>query len=145
MPRMAYLVDALKQFEATAKAAETAGSFGPAVHAKAQALRVRAEIDQLRETERRQAMPSDADGHKAEILGEVRRLRQGATEAGSYIAAAGLLKLERELLTADEADRQAADSARLGSATEEDLRAEADAIRADLDAAEGPGGLRVVK
>lgn len=123
--RSEYLEDSLAQLEAMAAKAEKAKSYTAAVRAKTEAVRIRGELDQLRETERRQEPPTSSDEHRAEILAEVRRLRQGATEAGSYVAAASLLKLERELLAADEEERRRAEQDRLMQADEETLREEA--------------------
>jgi hypothetical protein len=111
--REQYLVDALAQLEATAVEAEKKESYVAAVNAKHRAILVRAELDQLRETERRQAAPATPEAHKEEILAEVRRLRTGATEAGSYVAAANLLKLERDMLAAQEAERRAEEEKKL--------------------------------
>jgi hypothetical protein len=123
-----YLVRALAQLEKQVKSAEKDRSWTAAVQAKKAAVQVRADLDQLRETERRQAAPSSAADHKAEILAEVRRLRQGATEAGSYVAAATLLKLERDFLSAAHAEERQANADALAKASVADLQAEVEEL-----------------
>jgi hypothetical protein len=106
--RIEYLEDALVHYETLAEQASSAESWVAAVKAKDRAIELRAELDQLRETSKRlDQAPSTIEEHKAEIRSEARRLRQGATEAGSYVAAANLLKLEGELLAQAEAEAQA--------------------------------------
>jgi hypothetical protein len=109
--REKYLVDALEQLEKIAADATAARSYVAAVKAKTEATKVRAELDQLRETKRRskRKRKTPMAVRQEEVLSEITRLREAATEAGSYVAAAGLLKLEREALTAAEAERRARD------------------------------------
>lgn len=120
-----YLVAALRQLESQVRKAEKDRSWTAAVQAKKYAVQVRADLDQLRETERRQrSMPASADEHKTEILAEVRRLRLGATAAGSYVAAAALLKLEREMLTVAAVEATEAEARALAERSVADLEAE---------------------
>lgn len=128
--REEYLVAALRQLEDQVEAAEDDQSWNAAVNAKAKALQVRAELDQLRETQVRTVAPRNVEDHKAEVLSEVRRLRIGATEAGSYVAAATLLRLEREMLTATQAELTEAEAKALTEKTLAELEAEAEALRA---------------
>ncbi len=141
MGREDYLVESLRQLEAMSR---RGGSAGARVQAKTKAIHVRDALDQLREAERQAAaMPAGPDEHRAEILAEVRRLRQGSASSGSWVAAKDLLRAEWDMIVQAEAQAQARDAGRLAEASENDLRAEADALRAGLDAE--PGGLRVVK
>jgi hypothetical protein len=95
---MQYLEDALADHEHQAVLALEAESFGAAVKAKMEARRVRQEIDTLRAEEAAVAsIPVDQADHQAQLLIEVRRLRAAASEAGSYVAAQALLRLEAEM------------------------------------------------
>jgi hypothetical protein len=107
--RRAFLEDALARFETLGRMAEEASSWVAAVKAQQEVGRVRAELDQLNATARRRARPRSIAHHKSELALEARRLRLGASDAGSYVAAATLLKLEGELLAQAEAERRAAD------------------------------------
>jgi len=116
--REEYLVAALRQLERQTVSAERDRSWSAAVQSKTKAIAVRAELDQLRETARRQAMPPTVAEHRSEVLSEVRRLRVGATEAGSYVAADRLLRLEHEMLgRAEEARTEAEEQALLETET----------------------------
>lgn len=119
-----YLVAALRQLEEQVLSAEEDRSWTAAVNAKHRALLVRAELDQLRETQVRTAAPATVDDHKNEVLSEVRRLRIGATEAGSYVAAATLLRLERDLLSQTQAEVTEAEAKAIKAKTTADLEAE---------------------
>lgn len=92
-----YLVDALAYFE---DLAASAFSKNPAAadRAKAHAVKIRNELDQLRATRDADRTPLDPDGHTEEVLREIRRMRIGATEAGVYTAAAKLIEQEQSLL-----------------------------------------------
>lgn len=138
LTREKYLAAALRRFETLSKKAETKGAFGPAVQAKKEETRIRAELDQLRETARRTATPSSIANHKAEILSEVRRLRQGATEAGSWVAAASLLKAEAELVAAEELAASTARERELKAASSAELVKTAQRILAELEAKSAP-------
>jgi hypothetical protein len=104
--RERYLETSLRRLEDIGNQAHAEGAHRDAISATKAALEVHAELDQLRAMARRarQKQP-DAAGHKAEMLSEVRRMRQSASEAGSFVAAANLLKSEREMLAANEAER----------------------------------------
>lgn len=128
--REEYLVAALRQLEKQVKSAERDRSWVAAVQAKRQAMAVRAELDQLRETQRRLESPATVRDHKAEVLSEVRRLRVGATEAGSFVAAANLLRLERDLLSQTQAEVTAAEAEALARKTVAELEAEVEELRA---------------
>jgi hypothetical protein len=93
-------------------------------------MAARAELDQLRETQRRLEVPESVQDHKAEVLSEVRRLRVGATEAGSFVAAANLLRLERDLLSQTAAEATAAEAEALAKKTVAELEAEVEELRA---------------
>lgn len=127
--REEYLVAALRQLEAQVQAAEESRSWTAAVQAKAKALQVRAELDQLRETQQRQTMPASAAEHRAEVVSEVRRLRIGATEAGSYIAAAQLLRAELEILAQVQAADSKEDADELARKELEEIEAEIEELR----------------
>jgi hypothetical protein len=109
--------------------AEDDQSWNAAVNAKAKALQVRAELDQLRETQVRTSAPRTVAEHKGEVLSEVRRLRIGATEAGSYGPAAALLRLEMDLLSQTQSDLTEAEAKALAAKTLTELEAEAEALR----------------
>lgn len=104
--REEYLVTSLAHYEWLAQEAAAKQSWVAAVRAKDSARIVRAELDQLRETESRQDPPPCPEEHQAEILHEVRRMRIGAQAAGSWVAAARLLEQEQQVLAAVEAERR---------------------------------------
>ncbi len=128
--REEYLVAALRQLEAQVEDAEDDQSWNAAVNAKAKALQVRAELDQLRETQAKARMPATVAEHKADVLATVHQLRVGATTAGSYVAAAALLRLEREMLQQTAAERSQAEVDALAAKTVADLEAEIEELRA---------------
>ncbi len=119
--REEYLVDALDHYEQLARDAQEHGPLGAAVKAKDSARIVRAELDQLRETQRRAAEPPPSPGeHREEILREIRRMRIGAQASGSWVAAEKLLVEEQQMLLALEEERRNAEVQRM---MEEDLGA----------------------
>lgn len=120
--REEYLLDALDHYETLARKAEVAKSWNAAVKAKDSARLVRDQLDQLRETESRAADAAalDLEGHTEEILGETRRLRLGATAAGSYVAASKLIEQEQSLLKELREERRQAE---IDQMMEEDLGA----------------------
>lgn len=85
----------VRTMEKLAKAAEGRGSFSAAVAARAKISALRTELDRLRSEREAESEPDP--------LARTSRLRRLATEAGSYVAAAGLAKLEAELTAAREA------------------------------------------
>lgn len=75
--------------EALAAKAEKAGAFTPAVQARSKAAALRAELSRLRD--------EAAANREADPVARIQRLRRRASEDGSYVAAANLLKQENEL------------------------------------------------
>lgn len=128
--RLEYLEASLVQVEKQARAAEKDRSWVAATRAKAEAIKIRAAMDEIREVERRRAAPETVADHKAEVLSEIRRLRIGATEAGSYVAAAQLLRLERDILTTTRAEQSAAEAEAIAKKTVAELAAEIDELQA---------------
>lgn len=128
MSRSAYLQLSLRQFEELAISAEADESWGAAVDAKQKAIALRAQLDEMAETARRARIPASPEAHKAEILHEVRRLRQAA--GASYVAA-NLLRLEREMLDSDDTARRERERDASGRQSDEELEAEAERLRAE--------------
>ena len=63
--------------------------------------------DGVKELHTNAAIPGSLDSHEAEILTEVRRLRQSATQGGSHVAAANLLRMEADLVQSKRAEDRA--------------------------------------
>ena len=63
--------------------------------------------DGVKEPHTTAAIPGSLDSHEAEILTEVRRLRQSATQGGSHVAAANLLRMEADLVQSKRAEERA--------------------------------------
>lgn len=122
--RETYLVTALRQLESLAEVAAESNRFEASVAAKKQAILVRADLDQLRHMQLQMIPPESIEAHKSELRQEVRRRRIAATG----IAAAQLLKLERDLIASDEAEQRQAEADRLANAPDEDLLEEARAL-----------------
>jgi hypothetical protein len=101
--RRQYLEDALAQYEAIAVVAETEKSYQAAVRAKEMAAKTRAEIDQFDESLRAMVLPASPEEHRDEVMKSVRRLRASAEAGQSFVAASNLLKLEADLLGAEQA------------------------------------------
>lgn len=76
---------------------------GAVVSARSKAAELRGQLDELRASKKRR--PRRKGDQAAEVLDEVRRLRMAAAEAGSFVPAANLLKLELELVEAAESRR----------------------------------------
>ena len=93
--REAQLADEIRGMESLAEAAEKAGSFSAAVQARSRLMSMRSEMARLVEERLAEA--------EADPLVRVRRLRRLASEAGSWGAAAGLLRHEQEIVDAREA------------------------------------------
>lgn len=101
-PRRDYLVDALAHYENMARDAEKQSSWQAAVRAKMQAVAIRSEIDQLDESQQVMELPSSLEDHRTEVLRQVRKLRAAAEASNSFVAASTLLKLEAELVAAED-------------------------------------------
>jgi hypothetical protein len=125
-----YLVDALATFEALASDPAIPG--GGRVKAKAEAVKTREALDLLRATDAASNAPVSAAEHRAEILGVVRRLRVGASAAGSYIAAGDLLRQEHDLVVAAEAATKVEAASALAAVPDADLDADLEATVAAL-------------
>lgn len=110
--RREFLEYEFMEYEKMADRAQESGSFSAAVAAKRHAVELRAELDQLTETERPAPPVRSLESQKQEVLAEVARLRRGATEAGSFVAAANLLKLEREMIGLAESENSESDRRR---------------------------------
>ncbi len=123
-------MDALGQLEDLADQAQTDGSYQAAVRAKTQARQIRAELDRLDETARASEAPATTAEHELELMGEVRRMRLQAREAGSYVASANLLKLERDLVAERRAREEEERDRNLAHQDEEEI------LDAVLDAAD---------
>ena len=77
--------------------------------------------DGVKELREYAALPGNLEAHSAEILGEIRRLRISATDGGSHVAAANLLRMEAEMVQAQRAEEIAAEEARHAQASESEL------------------------
>lgn len=127
----AYLVASLAQYEQMAVDAEEDESWNAAVSAKKEAVKTRADLDRLRETQKKIEVPASREEHKAELLATVRRLRIGAEEAGSYIAADKLLRAEREFVRLAEEEERLEREAKLKLRSREDLLEEIARLQAE--------------
>lgn len=79
----------IKAMEELAANAEERGAFTPAVQARSRAASLRADLSRLRDE-------AAAERESDPVL-RIQRLRRRASEDGSYVAAANLLKQENEL------------------------------------------------
>jgi hypothetical protein len=77
--------------------------------------------DGVKELREYAAIPGDLEAHSAEILGEIRRLRISATDDGSHIAAANLLRMEAEMVQTQRAEEIAHEEAQHSKASETEL------------------------
>jgi len=94
------LASEIRAMTSLAKAAQTRGSFSAAVAARAKISALRTELARMR-SEREAEAQSDP-------VERVQRLRRLATEAGSYVAASNLSKLEQQMVEARETAARAA-------------------------------------
>lgn len=113
--REAELAGEVRTMEKLAKAAEARGSFTAAVQARAKVSALRTELDRLR-SEREAEQDPDP-------LSRTSRLRRLATEAGSYVAASHLAKLEADLVEAREAAARATKGDGFDAATDDEVLA----------------------
>lgn len=112
--REAFLEHQIDRLERIAVAAVQQRQPGAAVAARAEATRLRAQLDQLRAVARAaKRKPRSQEAYEAELLGVTRRLRQAAEAAGSFVAAEKLLDSEREQLAEQKARDAAAEQERL--------------------------------
>lgn len=88
------------------------------VSARSKASDLRAQLDELKASKRRRRPRKTSEDAAAEVLEETRRLRMAAAEAGSFVAAANLLKLERDLLAAHRAEQAERERERLSQLDE---------------------------
>lgn len=131
--RLAYLWTKLDRFEALSVDAESAQSYTASVAAEREAVKLRAEIDeieQVRAARKRRRKTPTIEAYYDELLDVVREIRIAAVAAGSCIAANQAVKLEAELLTSKGAALDAATRANLASKSVEELEAEAARLRA---------------
>jgi len=77
--------------------------------------------DGVKELKDHAVLPGNLDQHEAEILAEVRRLRVDASQSGSYVSAATLMRMETEMLTQKRAQEQAEADRSNASASEKEL------------------------
>lgn len=125
--RRAYLEHQLAEYVKIAELALKAGSFQAAVRANTQADGIRAEIDQLDHAAAIEKVPTDPHEHLLQLLIDIRRLRAAATSDASYVAAAKLMQIERELV-----EGEAARVAALEPVEERDVAAIVEDARARL-------------
>ena len=101
--RIEYLRAQLERYREIAASAESDGSWQAAVRAEMQADKIRADLDQLIESDSVSDIPDTVEAHRTQVLQHVRRLRCAAEASNSFVAASGLLKLESDLLAEREA------------------------------------------
>lgn len=77
--------------------------------------------DGVKELREYATIPGSLETHSAEILGEIRRLRISATDDGSHVAAANLLRMEAEMVQTQRAEEVAAEEAQHAKADESEL------------------------
>lgn len=135
--RLAYLRQSLADLDATFAAATEDRSWNAAVAAKAKAVLVREQIDELEQVQaasrtRREAPSTEA--YYDELIATVRALRVGAMASGSHVAAVSALKLEGELLAARAAAADRAAEANRAARTEAEIEAEIERLRKDRGA-----------
>ncbi len=79
--------------------------------------------DGVRELREHAVLPGNLKQHENEILAEVRRLRVDASQSGSYVSAATLMRMETEILTQKRAAEKAEQEATHANADTNDLLA----------------------
>lgn len=79
--------------------------------------------DGVRELREHAVLPGNLEQHENEILAEVRRLRVDASQSGSYVSAATLMRMETEILTQKRAAEKAEQEATHANADTNDLLA----------------------
>lgn len=121
--RLEYLRAALVELDELVQAAAADASWNAAVQAKARALQVRAEIDELEQTQaarKRRTVKRTTEAYYDDLLAQVSTIRIGAIAAGSWVAAGTALRLEADLLASRAvAVDKAAASARAAMTLEE--------------------------
>lgn len=118
--------------ELVTSAAEDA-SWNAAVQAKARALQVRAEIDELEQTQaarKRRRVQRTTEAYYDDLLGQVATIRIGAIAAGSWVAAGTALRLEADLLAQRAAAVDKAAAAARAAMTLEEIETEIGRLRA---------------
>ena len=131
--RLTYLWTKLDRLEALSVAAEAAESFTAAVAAEREAVKLRAEIDeieQVRAARRRRRKTPTIEAYYDELLDVVREIRIAAVASGSCIAANQAVRQEAELLHAKGVALDAAAKVARAAQSEEDLLAEIARLRA---------------
>lgn len=135
--RLTYLWAKLDRFEALSAAAELAESFTAAVAAEREAVRLRAEIDeieQVRAARKRRRKVQSIEAYYDELLDVVREIRIAAVASGSCIAANQAVRQEAELLHAKGVALDAAAKAARQAMTIEDIEAEIARLRSQRGA-----------
>lgn len=121
--RLEYLRAALVELDELVQSAAADASWNAAVQAKARALQVRAEIDELEQTQaarKRRTVKRTTEAYYDDLLAQVSTIRIGAIAAGSWVAAGTALRLEADLLASRAvAVDKAAASARAAMTLEE--------------------------
>jgi hypothetical protein len=131
--RLEYLWQKLDRFEALSLDAEKAQSYTACVAAEREAVKLRAEIDeieQVRAARKRRRKTPTVEAYYDELLDVVREIRIAAVASGSCIAANQAVKHEAELLTAKGVALDAAARASRAAQSTEDLEAEIARLRA---------------
>lgn len=119
--REPFLAHQLVELEEVARRSLDMKQPGAAVAARKTAAELHMELLRLRAAKRAARQPRSHEAHEAEILRETRRARQLALIGESFVAAANLLKAEKEQLDAVRAAEELARQERLEHLEEADI------------------------
>ena len=130
--RLTWLRQALVDFEELHRAAADRESWNAAVAAKFRAAQIRAEIEEIEQTQAARdgvIRTMTAEEYYDELLATVRAMRSGAMAAGSHVAAVSSIKLEGELVEKRAAASERATAAAREAMTDEAIEAEIARLR----------------